>query len=118
MAISPGDIFRAACPRCKKEKVSEGLFRMKRECPHCGLNLHPESGYYLGAMMAAFLITAGLMIPVIILLKISGAEPASLITVPLVLYIVFSPVITHFAKIFWLHLEYNVADRWDREQRK
>ena len=56
-----------------------------------------------------------LMIPIIIGLKVSGAEPTQMILIPLVLYVVFAPVITHYAKILWLHLENRVSREWEKK---
>lgn len=118
MAVSVTEVLSSVCPRCKKPGISDGFFRMRKRCPECDLNLYPEPGYYLGAMMAAFLITAGLMIPVIIILKVIGVEPVGMILAPLVLYAVLCPVITHYARIFWVHLEYQVSDRWERDHKQ
>ena len=38
------------CPRCGEWSIFNGYFRMKDECPRCGLDLKREEGYYVGGM--------------------------------------------------------------------
>jgi uncharacterized protein (DUF983 family) len=45
-----GSILRARCPRCNEGKVTQGLLDIRRRCPVCDYNFHPEPGFYLGAM--------------------------------------------------------------------
>ena len=55
-------IFGLKCPRCHEADLFETgsfsmqkSFDMRNECPHCGLNLMPEPGYYFGAMFISYI---------------------------------------------------------------
>lgn len=82
---------------------------MKKVCPGCGYNLHPEDGYYLGAMMVAFFLTSALTIPPVIYLKVTGAEDAVLIGYPFVQYLILGPLLTYYAKVIWAHVGYQAV---------
>jgi uncharacterized protein (DUF983 family) len=54
--------FRLRCPRCKAGTLFAGVFQMKRECPVCLLPYFREPGYYLGAMILNYAVTAALLV--------------------------------------------------------
>ena len=51
------------CPRCQRGRMFESLFRMRRECPVCGLRLERAVGEVTGGMAINFVVT-GLVITV------------------------------------------------------
>src|SRR5690349_18094409 len=75
-------IFKALCPACHQGRVTEGVFGMRKRCPHCNHNLYPEPGFYLGAMVVGFLFTAIVTIPPTILLKVLNVDEEILIVFP------------------------------------
>src|SRR5947209_8129921 len=58
-------IFSWKCPRCRKGNLFKHpisfhlgkTLEMNESCPHCGLNLNPEPGYYYGAMFVSYALT-------------------------------------------------------------
>jgi uncharacterized protein (DUF983 family) len=56
--------FRLRCPRCGHGALLRGAygFRMRRECPVCGLDYFREPGYYVGAMIINYGITVVLIV--------------------------------------------------------
>src|SRR4051812_17547890 len=113
MQLSVSDILRAVCPKCRQGKVTHGLFRINRRCPTCGHDFYPESGYYLGAIMIAYFVTALLTIPTMVILKLMGARMSVLLSFPVIQYIVLAPVLMHFARVAWLHVDFSTSDRLD-----
>jgi uncharacterized protein (DUF983 family) len=109
--IRIGSILRARCPVCHQGKVSKGLFGMRNKCPQCGYNLHPEPGFYLGAMVVGFLLTAIVTIPPTIALKILDVDVNFLIAFPLIEFVFVGTFLMFYCRILWLHLEYNMTNR-------
>lgn len=63
-ALWRGLTFR--CPKCGVGKSFSSFFRMRNECPVCGLSFYPESGYYVGAMYLDYIFTAGIFLALFI----------------------------------------------------
>ena len=79
---------------------------MAKVCPNCGYDLHPEPGYYLGAMMVGFIAISIFTVPPVVMLKLSGADDSVLLAYPFLQYLILGPIITHYAKVIWAHLGY------------
>lgn len=90
-----------------------GLFTIHQKCPECGLGFCPEPGYYLGAMMVSFLLTAMLTVPVVIVLKFSGAEVSTLVTAPFLEFAILGPILVYYSRIVWLYVEFSMTHRLD-----
>jgi uncharacterized protein (DUF983 family) len=54
--------LRMKCPCCGRGPLFRRPYRMYHECPLCGLGFYRESGYYVGAMIINYGVTAGIMI--------------------------------------------------------
>lgn len=66
-----GRALRLRCPECGKGAMFESWFRIRHQCPVCGLTLERgEDGYVVGAYMfnliAAELVFAGVLVAVIV----------------------------------------------------
>ena len=92
-----------------------GLLSVRPRCADCDRNFLPESGYFLGAMMVAYVMTGVLTIPTLILLKIFGAELNLLLGLPLLQYVLMAPILLRYSRIIWIHAEYSTSRRLDRE---
>jgi hypothetical protein len=52
---------------------SPGKFNVMNEtCPHCGVRLEPEPGFYQGAMYVGYGITVGVMLVISLILYLAG----------------------------------------------
>lgn len=63
-AVKRGLRFR--CPNCGDGRVFYSFFKMRDECPVCGLSFYPESGYYAGAMYLDYALSAAVFLVVFI----------------------------------------------------
>lgn len=63
-AVSRGVRFR--CPKCGDGRVFLSFFKMRDECPVCGLSFYPESGYYAGAMYLDYMLSAGIFLAIFV----------------------------------------------------
>ena len=52
------------CPRCGAGGIFTGWWKMKEECPRCGLHFEgrPEEGHFLGAITINTGLTAGILL--------------------------------------------------------
>lgn len=93
------------CPRCGEWKTFDRYFDMKPECPRCGLNFHPEEGYYVGAMtlniiFAEVLTVFGLMIVIVATWPDFPVTP--LIVVGVIFNLLFPILFYPISKTLWL----------------
>ncbi|MCC5929296.1 MAG: DUF983 domain-containing protein [Cyclobacteriaceae bacterium] len=62
-------IIQTRCPKCREENMFvhqalniKGFLKMHRSCPACGQDLHPEPGFYFGAMYFSYGLNVALMV--------------------------------------------------------
>lgn len=91
---------------------------MKKRCPNCDYDLHPENGYYLGAMMIGFVSISALTIPPVIILKVMNVDDTLLISYPLIQYLIVGPFILHYSKVIWAHLGYRAGYKMEEENQR
>src|SRR5690606_30987936 len=53
-----GRALRLRCPLCGQGKLFRNWFRMHPACPHCGVDLQREPGFYLGSIYFNYGLTA------------------------------------------------------------
>lgn len=112
--IHPGSPFRlssvvfARCPACHQGKVMRG-YSIRPKCSVCGYCFYPEPGFYLGAMVVGFFITAVLTVPPVILLKFLDVELSVLIAFPFFEFIFVGGFLIFYCRILWLHIEYRIS---------
>lgn len=59
-ALKNGLRFR--CPNCGDGRLFSSFFKIRDECPVCGLSFYPESGYYAGAMYLDYALSAAVFL--------------------------------------------------------
>src|SRR3954464_15772847 len=109
--IRISSVLKARCPKCHEGKVLKGIIAIRERCPSCGYNLHPEPGFYLGAMVVGYLFTAVVTIPPMIALKLMAVDIRVLVAFPLVEFVFVGSFIVFYCRILWLHLEYETTRR-------
>jgi len=50
------DLIRLRCPVCREGSVFSGPYAMNATCPRCGIRFERENGYFLGAMVFAYVM--------------------------------------------------------------
>lgn len=115
--LSLGAILKARCPACHTGKVLKGVFAIRARCPVCNYNLHPEPGFYLGAMVVGFLLTAIVTIPPMIVLKLLNVDIRLLIAFPFVEFLFVGTFLLFYCRILWLHAEYQMTKRLESQDR-
>jgi hypothetical protein len=110
-------LLSARCPACHTGSATKGGFSMRDRCPHCNYNFQPEPGFYLGAMVVGFFLTAMLTIPPTIILKLMNVDIEVLIAFPFIEFIFVGTFLLFYCRMIWLHLEYQMTHRLDGETR-
>lgn len=110
-------VLRARCPSCHRGQILEKVFSLRERCPECDYNFYPEPGFYLGAMAVGFLLTAIVTIPPTIVLKVMNVDSQILFVFPFLEFIFVGSFLIFYARILWLHLEYQMTDRLDGHDR-
>lgn len=60
-----------ACPKCGQRGLFRHWFRLKSACPHCGLSMSKEDGFYLGATSIGYVLAIIIvLIPVCVLVAL------------------------------------------------
>ena len=79
--------------------------KMNEQCPHCGVRLEPEPGFYQGAMYFSYAFTIACMVIVGIILYVLG-DPSEWIYIGTVIAIMIlvAPLNYRYSRILYLHL--------------
>lgn len=104
-------IIQGKCPKCREGDIfaysSTNLTRfnkMNEQCPHCGVRLEPEPGFYQGAMYVSYAFTIACMVIVGITLYVLG-DPSEWIYIGTVIAIMIlvAPLNYRYSRILYLH---------------
>ena len=78
---------------------------MNHECPHCGVRLEPEPGFYQGAMYVGYAITSACFIVVSFILYFFAGDPSEWIYIGVVVAIMLLivPFNYRYSRILYLH---------------
>jgi uncharacterized protein (DUF983 family) len=95
--------LRLRCPACGRGKIFRGLFAMSESCPHCGLRLERESGFYLGAIYFNYGLTALVVAIAYPVLTFVGHVPRNYALILCFVFVFLFPVFFHrYARSLWL----------------
>ncbi|PYU17789.1 MAG: hypothetical protein DMG29_00090 [Acidobacteria bacterium] len=106
---------RWRCPNCGRGRLFARGFQMLQRCPHCSLSYFPESGYYLGAMIINYGVTATLVVLIFLFsLLFPGLTPWTMNT-KILLWMAFaialSLLMMRHSYSFWLALDFWITPR-------
>jgi uncharacterized protein (DUF983 family) len=101
------------CPRCRQGDMfiypATNLFRfnaMHEECPHCGVRLQPEPGFYQGAMYVSYAFTLLMMGLVSVVLYFLAGHPSEWVYIGVVItvMVILIPLNYRYSRILFLYL--------------
>jgi len=103
--------LRLRCPCCGLGTLFSRPFRMRHDCPVCGLNNFREPGYYVGAMIINYAATSFLMLVIYVLFvflvpPLWNAPPEKKIPVWMGAAIAVSLLLFHHCRALWLAGDY------------
>jgi uncharacterized protein (DUF983 family) len=100
------DLLKRRCPVCRKGAVFRGLYAMNELCPSCGIKFERESGYFLGALVIAYVMGVATVIPTVILLvRHFEAEIPIVVLIPSLQLLLLHPVLYIYSRMAWLYFD-------------
>ena len=106
-------LTQGKCPCCRKGNIftyslGERLFqfnKMNETCPHCGVRLEPEPGFYQGAMYVGYGITMVIVILVSIILYFFAGHPSEWVYIGTVIgaMVLLVPLNYRYSRIIYLY---------------
>jgi uncharacterized protein (DUF983 family) len=103
--VSLRSIVRLRCPRCEQGQVFQGVLRMNKECPHCGLPLEREPGFFLGAMYFSYGLAILAALPLCVWLFFRKVDPMWNALAGTALIALLSPLLIRYSRVIWLHFD-------------
>lgn len=107
-----GALLQGNCPRCRKGRIFKypatdlkKFIKMNEVCPHCGVRLEPEPGFYQGAMYVSYAFTVATLIILSVLLYLAG-NPSEWVYISVIigLTILIAPWNFRYSRIIYLYL--------------
>ena len=79
---------------------------MHEACPHCGVRLQPEPGFYQGAMYVSYAFTLLFMIIISLILYFLAGDPNEWVYIAVVVAVmlILVPLNYRFSRIVFLYL--------------
>jgi uncharacterized protein (DUF983 family) len=102
-----GNGVRLKCPRCGVGALYRRPFSMHGTCPHCGLKLEREQGYFVGAIYINYAATVLIAVPGFFILDVFTSmtlHQQLALWVPFA--VVFPLVFFHHSRSLWLALDH------------
>jgi uncharacterized protein (DUF983 family) len=105
-------ILTTKCPRCRKGEMFQYSLlynplkfnKMHSHCPHCGENLYPELGFYIGAMYFSYALNVALVITMLFSMLSFGNPDAKTIFLSILLVMILTmPINFRISRAFMLH---------------
>lgn len=104
-------LLQGKCPKCRQGAVFAHpvthltkFNKMNDFCPHCGLRLEPEPGFYQGAMYVSYAVTVACILTVGVILYLLG-DPSEwiYIGVSIGIMVLLIPFNYRFSRIVYLY---------------
>ena len=108
---SASALLQGKCPKCRQGEIFAfsatnltKFNKMNRTCPHCGVRLEPEPGFYQGAMYVSYAFTVAVMAVAGLLLYVLG-DPSEWVYIGVViaLMILLAPLNYRYSRIVYLY---------------
>jgi uncharacterized protein (DUF983 family) len=114
MAIQVLAILSNKCPRCLKGPVFRGLLTMNETCPNCGWTFEREPGYFLGALISGYFLSAFSVVPTLVLGHfVFGLDILPVVAIAVAQVVILQPLIYRYARLIWIHVEQNMTRNLD-----
>ena len=117
-------LLKGKCPRCREGDMftypATNLTRfnkMNDTCPHCGVRLEPEPGFYQGAMYVGYGFTVAVMLIVSLILYLLG-DPSEWVYIGTIIGIMLLlvPLNYRYSRIVYLYAFGGI--KYDRKRSK
>ncbi len=112
-------MLKMKCPRCHEGNmfdapITEGIYKMNKECPVCNQSFELEPGFYWGAMYIGYGLSGGYMLSTVgILLLVFNWSVEAAFLLSILGGIVIFPLIARLARAIWLHIYVGYDAKFD-----
>lgn len=106
-------LLQSKCPKCREGKMFissaanlRKFYLMNEFCPHCGVRLEPEPGFYQGAMYVSYGITVGCLIVISAILYYALGNPDQWVYISSVIavMILLAPLNFRYSRVLYLYM--------------
>ncbi|HXD22923.1 MAG TPA: DUF983 domain-containing protein [Gemmatimonadaceae bacterium] len=116
-----GRALTLGCPRCGARGILAGWFKLKEECPVCALALRraPDADEWFGGYFINLILSELLMVFVVVAYVLATIPNVRWTNVEIlgVVMVIVSPIVSYpFAKVFWVAVELEFAERSSRTE--
>ena len=108
-------ILNSRCPHCLQGQVFASFMKMNETCAACGIKFERENGYFMMSVFIGYVMATAALVPITLLLYINDAPGIWYLLSLLPTLLILSPVIFHYARIVWLHLDELLDPRREEE---
>ena len=99
--------LKLRCPACGLGQLYESFFRMRDECPYCGLVFAREQGYFIGAIYLNVIATESLIFATYLALILARRiNEQSTYTILFALALLLPVLFHRHARSLWLSLDH------------
>ena len=105
------------CPHCEKHPIFESWVRMSPACKNCGTRFERESGYYIGAMIAAYFLGVFLALPTLLIAVFAFQLDMGLaIVLSSAQILLMQPLLFRYSRILWIRIEAALTQAVNRDR--
>ena len=105
-------LVQGKCPVCRKGDIFTYPLKriakfnlMNETCPHCGVRLEPEPGFYQGAMYVSYGFTVAVIVMMTVILYLAGNPSEwTAIFIIIAVMILIAPLNYRYSRIIYLYL--------------
>ncbi len=87
--------------------------KMNDTCSVCGIKFEREDGYFMMSVFIGYIMAVAALVPIVIYLYVNDASATWYLLALLPTLLILSPVIFHYARILWLHIDEVLDPRRD-----
>lgn len=99
-------ILKLKCSHCLQGSVFRKPFKMYPDCPHCGIHFEREEGYFMMSVFVGYVMSFFIAVPILVILYLTMAPTIwGYVFGALLALVLFSPLIFHYARVIWMHLD-------------
>jgi len=120
-----GAMLTHQCPVCREASIYKNpsvytfveIGAMHKECPHCHINLVPETGFYFGAAYVSWALTVALWVSVLVALKVFDAlgwiefgfltHPVTFLSSGMIATLILFPYLFRLSRSIWAFMFIN-----------
>lgn len=108
-------ILHSRCPHCRRGPVFASFMKMNETCSVCGIKFEREDGYFMMSVFIGYVMATAVLAPIAIFLYVNDASATWYLLALLPTLLILSPVIFHYARVLWLHIDEVLDPRREEE---